>query len=166
MAFGRASLAARSSSTSSSGSLLSKIPLWVLRFLQFVFAITVIALYAQDLHGAHKLHRYADASWRYAVALGTIAAISSLALLWPTLSRMAWSWDLIMFILFTALFGLFAKIYIHFDANGDAGNARMKRAVWIDLINMLLWFITAVYGMILFFFFRGNRSLHTGRATV
>ncbi|KAL8676517.1 MAG: hypothetical protein Q9186_006967 [Xanthomendoza sp. 1 TL-2023] len=166
MAFGRASLAPRSSSTAASGSLLSRVPLWVLRFLQFVFAITVIALYAQDLHGAHNLHRYTDPSWRYAVALGTIAAISSLLLLWPTLSRMAWPWDLTMFILFTTLFGLFARLYLHLDAAGDRGNARMKRAVWIDLINMLLWFITAVWGMILFFFFRGSRSLHTGRATV
>ncbi|KAL8811556.1 MAG: hypothetical protein Q9200_001699 [Gallowayella weberi] len=166
MALGRASFKPRSSSTSSSGSLLFNIPLWTLRFLQFVFAITVIALYAQDLHGAHKLHRYADSSWRYAVALGTIAAISSLLLIWPTLSRMAWSWDLIMFILFTTLFGLFAKIYLHFNANGDAGNTRMKRAVWIDLINMLLWFSTAAFGMAVFFVNRGNRSLHTGRATV
>ncbi|KAL8814110.1 MAG: hypothetical protein Q9223_006645 [Gallowayella weberi] len=133
MALGRASFKPRSSSTSSSGSLLFNIPLWTLRFLQFVFAITVIALYAQDLHGAHKLHRYADSSWR---------------------------------ILFTTLFGLFAKIYLHFNANGDAGNTRMKRAVWIDLINMLLWFSTAVFGMAVFFFNRGNRSLHTGRATV
>lgn len=42
----------------------------------------------------------------------------------------------------------------------------MKNAVWIDLINMLLWFITAVFAAVWFFFLRGGRSLHTGRAAV
>ena len=57
-------------------------------------------------------------------------------------------------------------MYINEKDEGINGIKRMKNAVWIDLINMLLWFITAVYGMIMFFFFRGGKSLHTGRATV
>ncbi|KAI4146876.1 MAG: hypothetical protein L6R39_003312 [Caloplaca ligustica] len=163
MAFGRRNY---SSSTPSSGSLLSKVPLWVLRFLQFVFGITVIGLYAQDLRKAHKEHKYTDSKWAYATAVGTIGAASALALIWPALALFAWGWDLVVFILFTALFGLFGNMYIHENPEGDGGVKRMKNAVWIDLINMLLWLVTAVYGMIRFFFFRGGRSLHTGRATV
>jgi len=41
----------------------------------------------------------------------------------------------------------------------------MKNAVWVDLANMLLWLVTAVYGGIMFFMQR-RRSLHTGRAKV
>ncbi|KAL8772740.1 MAG: hypothetical protein Q9209_002085 [Squamulea sp. 1 TL-2023] len=165
MAFNRAKFS-RSSGSSSSGSLLSKLPLWVLRFLQFVFAITVIGLYAQDLRAASKVHSYSDTKWGYAVAVGVIGAVSSLLLAWPRLSMWGWGWDLVVFILFTALFGLFGKMYIHEKPEGLADIKRMKNAVWIDLINMLLWFITAIYGMIMFFFFRGSKSLHTGRATV
>lgn len=57
-------------------------------------------------------------------------------------------------------------MYIHENPEGDGGVKRMKNAVWIDLINMLLWLVTAVYGMVMFFFFRRGKSLHTGRATV
>ena len=34
-----------------------------LRFLQFVFAIAVIGLYAQDLNKAHKEDKYTDGKW-------------------------------------------------------------------------------------------------------
>ncbi|KAL9020866.1 MAG: hypothetical protein Q9185_001937 [Variospora sp. 1 TL-2023] len=155
MAFGRNKFA-HSSSSASSGSLLSKVPLWVLRFLQFVFAITVIGLYAQYLRRANNDDAYSDSKWGYATAVGTIGAVSSLVLIWPALS----------IILFTALFGLFGNMYIHENPEGDGGVKRMKNAVWIDLINMLLWLVTAVYGMVMFFFFRRGKSLHTGRATV
>ncbi|KAI4246190.1 MAG: hypothetical protein L6R40_002143 [Gallowayella cf. fulva] len=165
MAFNRSKFS-RSSTTSSSGSLLSKVPLWVLRFLQFIFAITVIGLYAQDLRRAHNAHVYSDSKWGYATAVGVIGAVSSLVLAWPRLSSVAWPWDLVVFILFTALFGLFGKMFIHENAEGVSGVKRMKNAVWIDLINMLLWFVTAIYGMIMFFFLGKSKSLHTGRATV
>jgi hypothetical protein len=55
---------------------------------------------------------------------------------------------------------------MHVDPHGNSGVQRMKNAVWIDLINMLLWFLSAIYSAVLFFRFRGHRSLHTGRATV
>ena len=42
----------------------------------------------------------------------------------------------------------------------------MKNAVWIDLINMILWLVTALYGAVMFFALRNKRSMHTGRATV
>ena len=70
-------------------------------------------------------------------------------------------------ILWVAVFGLFGKIYMHADPAGNSGVQRMKNAVWIDLINMLLWFLSAIYSAVLFYRFRrGHSSLHTGRATV
>ena len=35
----------------------------ILRFLQMVFALTVVGLYAQDLHKAKKEHKYSDGKW-------------------------------------------------------------------------------------------------------
>lgn len=57
-------------------------------------------------------------------------------------------------------------MYIHEDPEGNSGIKRMKNAVWIDLLNMLLWFITSISGAVTFFFFRGGRSRFTGRARV
>jgi hypothetical protein len=69
-------------------------------------------------------------------------------------------------ILWTAVFGTFGKLYIHENPGSDGGVKRMKSAVWIDLVNMLLWLVTAVMAVVLFFTMRGGRSLHTGRAAV
>ena len=64
------------------------------------------------------------------------------------------------------VFGIFGKMYIREDPEGDAGIQRMKNAVWVDLVNMLLWLVSAVYGAVLFFKNKPTRSLFTGRATV
>lgn len=69
-------------------------------------------------------------------------------------------------ILWTAVFGIFGKLFIKLDPKGNGDISRMKNAVWVDLINMLLWLVTAVLGLVLFFKYKGNKSLHTGRATV
>ena len=57
-------------------------------------------------------------------------------------------------------------MYIHEDPEGDSGVKRMKNAVWVDLTNMLLWLITAVMSVVVFFTMKDGRSLHTGRAKV
>lgn len=80
--------------------------------------------------------------------------------------RMFFPWDLILFILWVAVFGLFGSMYIHENPEGDGGVKRMKDAVWIDLINMLLWLLSAVAGAVAWFNDRSGRSLHTGRARV
>ena len=70
-------------------------------------------------------------------------------------------------ILWVAVFGVFGNKYIHdHNPNHDATISRMKNAVWIDLVNMLLWLVTAVMATVAFFSLRGGKSLHTGRATV
>ena len=69
-------------------------------------------------------------------------------------------------ILWAAVFGVFGKLYINANPQGDSGIQRMKNAVWVDLVNMLLWLISAVYGLTIFFLGRNRKTLHTGRATV
>ena len=64
-------------------------------------------------------------------------------------------------ILWTAVFGIFGKMYIHEHAEGDGGIKRMKNAVWIDLVNMLLWLVSAIMAAVLFFTLRGGKSLHS-----
>lgn len=70
-------------------------------------------------------------------------------------------------ILWTALFGLFGNVYIGSNPTPEQSDQRrMKNAVWVDLTNMLLWLITAIWGTVAFFRSRGGRTLHTGRAKV
>lgn len=145
----------------------------VLRVLQIIFALAVVGLYAQDLNKADKVDKYSDSKWGFATAIGVISAITALVygvlpiIVRTFTSAILFAWDFILFILWVAVFGLFGSLYIKVDPKGDGGISRMKNAVWIDLINMLLWFVSAIVGAIGFWRWqKGSRSLHTGRATL
>ncbi|MCJ1372114.1 hypothetical protein MMC20_003335 [Loxospora ochrophaea] len=153
-------------SSSSPGGLITVIVNLTLRFFQLVLALTVAGLYGVDLNNARKHGVYADSKWVYAEVVAGFASLTALIYMVPFVkSYVAFGWDLILFIMWIALFGIFGKMYIHAKPQEDAGIQRMKNAVWVDLVNMLLWLVTAVMGALLFFS-GGRRSLHTGRATV
>lgn len=154
---------------SGNGGIVGAIARLILRFLQFVFAITVAGLYGVDLANAHNAHVGADGKWVYAEVIAGLSAATVLVYgaLFFVPSHMFFAWDWILFILWVALFGVFGDIYIGSHPTPEqSGQIRMKNAVWIDLINLLLWFITAVYLTIVFFKSRTTRTLHTGRAKV
>jgi len=135
-----------------------------------VFALAVVGLYAQDLNKARKEHKYSDGKWVFATVVGSLSAVTALIfMILPiifsyTTVAILFAWDIILFILWCAVFGLFGSMYIHENAEMDSGVQRMKNAVWIDLICLLLWFITSIMGAIGFVRRRNNRTLHTGRA--
>jgi len=140
----------------------------VFRFIQLVLALAVCGLYGVDLNAANKQHKYSDGKWVYAEIIGSFSAVTALLYLIPFVSRIPFLfiWDSILFILWIALFGLFGSMYIKENAEGDSGIERMKHAVWVDLVNALLWLISAV-GMLVFWFkHRNKRTQFTGRATV
>ncbi|MCJ1485842.1 hypothetical protein MMC06_006017 [Schaereria dolodes] len=160
-------MAFKERASNSSGGFVPFIIHTTLRLFQFVLALTVLGLYGVDLNNARKEHKYVDSKWAYAEAVGALAAVTSLVYMVPIFkSYMVFAWDAVLFLLWLVVFGIFGKMYIREHAEGDSGVRRMKNAVWVDLVNMLLWLISAVYGAVLFFKFRGNRSLHTGRANV
>jgi hypothetical protein len=134
-----------------------------LRFFQFVLGLTVIGLYAVDLDNARKAGKYTDSKWVWAVVCGTLGAIAALLLVFVK----AWFFfvlDFFVFLCYLIAFGIFGKMYIPEDAEGNGGITRMKNAVWVLLTNMLLWLITAVWGGIRFWRERTARTTHTGRA--
>lgn len=119
------------------------------RLLQFVLGIVVIGLYAQDLLKASKAGKYMDSKWVYAVSVGSIASFSAVALV----VIRGWFFfiiDVLVWFLYLVLFGIFGKMYIGEDPEGNKGIIRMKNAVWIILVNMLLWIGTAIYGGVVF----------------
>jgi hypothetical protein len=159
----------------------------IFRFIQLVLALTVCGLYGVDLHAADKQHKYSDGKWVfplphplsqqfanrdciqvYAEVTASLSAFTALLYLIPFVSHIGllFIWDTILFILWIALFGLFGNMYIHERAGGDGGIQRMKNAVWVDLVNALLWLVSAV-GMAVFWAQkRGGRTRWTGRAAV
>ncbi|CAD0024454.1 unnamed protein product [Aureobasidium pullulans] len=116
---------------------------FALRILQFILAITVIGLYGYDRDNARKARVAADPKWTFAVVVGALSALSVFIYLFKFSLR--FFWDAIML---------------------QGGQIRMKNAVWIDLANMILWFITFVWNLILHFTRMDKMTLHTGRATV
>ncbi|KAI9715062.1 MAG: hypothetical protein M1812_006180 [Candelaria pacifica] len=138
-----------------------------LRFLQFVFALAVAGLYGTDLNNARKHGIAGDPKWVYAETIAGLSALTCIVFMVPFVkSYLFFAWDVLLFIFWVAVFGTFGKMYIHENAEGDAGVQRMKNAVWVDLFNMLLWFVTAVYGGMMFFRYRGARTTVSGKAMV
>lgn len=131
----------------------------VIRFFQFVFAITILALYGQDItdqrHAGH-----ADGRWVFAEVVAGLSAVTALIFMVPFFKTYkAFGWDVLLFFLWVVVFGIFGHLYIPLQPQ------RERSAAWIDLINMLLWLVSALFGVFMFWKSRNQKSLHTGRAT-
>jgi hypothetical protein len=146
------------------GGKLGSIVALLVRLIQVILGITVIGLYAQYLDRARRAHVYQDGKWVFATVTGAVSAFVAMLHFVPRLGRIIWPADVLLWFCWLVVFGIFGKMYITEDPEGDAGVQRMKNAVWIDLINMLLWFLTASAGIALFFLAKRKRTLHTGAA--
>lgn len=122
------------------------------RLLQFVIGLTVCGLYGRDLHAAQQAHAYADSKWVFAVTTGGLSALTVCIYTIPLFkSATLFAWDWTLWLLWLVLFGIFGKMYIGENPEGDAGVQRMKNSVWVDLTGLLLWTSTAIYGTVAFF---------------
>lgn len=137
-----------------------------MRLFQFVMGLVIIGLYAQDLDRARKAGVGPDSKWAYATFCGTWGALFSLIFMTPWVK--AWFFcpvDFLAFLFYLVAFGMFGKMYIKEDPEGNKGIIRMKHAVWVLVTNMILWLITAVYGSVVYWKHRKGRTVHTGAAS-
>lgn len=123
-----------------------------LRTFQFVLAVTVAGLYGVDLHHATKTNNHARAEWIYAEFVAAVSAITCIIHCFVTVVHVAWStWDGVLFVLWLAQVGVFGSIYVSNKPTDDEEFAisivRMRAAIWINLINMVLWLTTFVLGI-------------------
>lgn len=146
----------------------SYIAFTVLHFLLFVLALTVCGLYGVDLQRANANDIGADPKWTYAEVVAGISAVTAALYFIPFVLRMAfiWAWDLVLFVLWIALFGVFGKMYISEDPEGNDDIKRMKNAVWVDLTNALLWLVAGLATLAYWWRHRERRTRFTGRARV
>ncbi|KAL2020474.1 hypothetical protein VTK56DRAFT_8359 [Thermocarpiscus australiensis] len=150
------------------GLSLSYLLFSILHFCQFALALTVCGLYGVELDRARKANTHADGKWVYAVVVGGLSALTSLLYFIPFVLRFAltWAWNLILFILWIVLFGLFGKMYIGEDADGNSDIQRMKNAVWVVLANALLWLIGTLAFFTYWWGHRERRTRFTSRARI
>jgi len=147
---------------------ISYVAFAVLHLAQFALAITVCGLYGVDLSRARAEGKYADSRWVFAVVVAGLSAVTAVAYLHPRVPRSLYlsAWNLLLFIFWVIVFGIFGRMYIHEDAEGNADIERMRSAVWVDLANMLFWLVATLA----FFFYwlrhRRTRSMFTSRARV
>lgn len=137
------------------------------RVFQFVLSLTVIGLYASTV----EEHNY-KAAWVFAVVAGTLSALTSAAYFVPKVqSYKFWAWDLILWIFFTGVFGSMGKIYIHPTGSSSRRKSlmkdtKMRNAVWVDCVLMILWFSTGVFGILVWLHRRRQNKKDMGAAHV
>ncbi|RGP77252.1 uracil phosphoribosyltransferase [Fusarium longipes] len=141
-------------------------PRLVCRGLQFLFAIIACGFYG------HRVDKAADGDygfspeWYFALTIAGLSAATSLVFVAVTplgalpligsklklfKTYRAFAWDLILFITWLVVFGIFAGIFLGRDSDDKykgASTGPMKTAVWIDLVNSILWLTSGVYGCI------------------
>ena len=108
-----------------------------LRFLQFVFGLTVIGLYGKDVHHDHSEKHIWRSQWVYALVTGFLAtATAGVHLVMPFLMRRVknaagpnvalllpqFGWEFVVTVLWLALFGVFGKMYIGVYAVESSGS--------------------------------------------
>ena len=118
-----------------------------LRTLQVAFALAVVILYAIDLKTATMQHAQADSSWIFAEVVAGLSIITCGLYSYLTIKHVLWCiWNGVLFILWATTLGRFASLYLSIaneSLNGPSTSSvpRMKAAIWIDLVNMLLWVV-------------------------
>jgi hypothetical protein len=117
-----------------------------LRLLQFVFALAAGISYAVELSQGSISDRSAFIYTQVVFALTLLTlVVDSVTVRYY---RTTWIFEWVLVVLWVACFGVFYQVYLMGAIeqpyqNTDAG--RMKRAVWCNLVNTVLWFVSAVF---------------------
>ncbi|KEF60654.1 uncharacterized protein A1O9_02215 [Exophiala aquamarina CBS 119918] len=129
---------------------------FILRLLQLVAGLVVVGMYGKYLNRAVKVDVYADGKWVYAVVVGSVAAASAITFMCAAgflhfgTVAVCFAWDWVLVILFAALTGIFGSMYMPERVEMDEDIQYMKIAVIFDLINLGLWFASAVWSTFAF----------------
>ncbi|KAJ5958453.1 uncharacterized protein N7479_005603 [Penicillium vulpinum] len=137
-----------------------------LRFMQFVFGLTVIGLYGRDVHHDHSENHAWRSEWVYALVTAFLATVTAaIHLILPFVMRKAkpgtgpganpalllpqFAWEFVLTVLWLALFGLFGKMYIGVypvenssakaDAKVDSTTSALGDASKINRMRHAVW---------------------------
>ncbi|KAF2851382.1 hypothetical protein T440DRAFT_488972 [Plenodomus tracheiphilus IPT5] len=120
------------------------------RLLQFAFALAAGISYAIELN-----HGYSASSTNFIYAQ-VVFGMTLLVLIIDSVIvrsyRFTWVAEWTLAVLWIACFGVFYAVYLSGDIDPDyavVNLGRMKRAVWCDLVNALLWFGSAIFSSVM-----------------
>ncbi|KAI0472912.1 hypothetical protein GGR56DRAFT_589202 [Xylariaceae sp. FL0804] len=126
---------------------------WAARAIQFLFALVVIGVYGHRVDLDHRAGKAQASAWVYAVAVGGLSCLTCVVYAIPNpfyVPHRLFAWDAVLFVLWLALFGTFAAIFLHLppgESTYQGTDVTMeKHVVWLDLVNCLFWLGTAAYG--------------------
>lgn len=120
-----------------------------IRVMQFVFALASGISYAIELsHNNSSGFIYSQVVFGFTLLMLIIEAITLRSY------KLVFLFESIICILWLALFGTFYTIYFGRDTNVEPEYAgvnmsRMRNAVWLDLINFLLWLASALFSTVM-----------------
>ncbi|KAH9223932.1 hypothetical protein DL95DRAFT_452914 [Leptodontidium sp. 2 PMI_412] len=124
-----------------------------LRTLQFISAITIMGIYGPDLTHSTRTHTTANSEWIFAEVAACLSALTCMTHCFVTVTRVAWClWDWVLCVLWMAQVGVFGSIYLKGGkkeqyVGATTSEARMRAGVGVGLVNLVLWFATAVLGI-------------------
>ncbi|KAK1763667.1 hypothetical protein QBC33DRAFT_548909 [Phialemonium atrogriseum] len=136
------------------------IPRWVVRGLQLLLGLIVVALYGHRVDADRKAGNAQVAEWVFGVAVASMSCITAVvfALAAPLgavsdkfKTYRLFAWDVVLFVLWIILFGVMGMIFLKRDDGLDykgASTSTMKKVVWLDLVNSILWMASGVYGFV------------------
>jgi hypothetical protein len=117
-----------------------------LRILQFGFALAAGISYAIELSKGNTSDRstFIYAQVVFGLTLSTLVVDSVTVRYYRT----TWVWEWVLVILWVVCFGLFYEVYLTGAVQQQYQKTnlhRMRRAVWCNLVNTVLWFASAVF---------------------
>ena len=130
------------------------IPRLVVRGLQFLMGIVIVGIYG------NRVSDSLSPEWVYGLVVGGLSCATAVAFAVAApfgavssrcKTHRLFSWDLTLFLLWIVVFGIFAGIFLHRDDDDPykgSSTTVEKAAVWIDLVNAILWLISGTYGFI------------------
>lgn len=140
------------------------IPRIVCRTLQFILALVACGFYGNRVQADHNGDHGYSPEWIFAIIVAGLSAATSVVFMAaasagaiPLIgSRLkllkthrAFAWDASLFIAWLVVFGIFAGIFLKRKSDEPykgASTGTMKTAVWVDLVNSILWMGSAGYG--------------------
>jgi hypothetical protein len=134
-------------------------PRLVVRVLQFVLGIVLCGIYGYRVSRTPEGTSAAEFVYAVFVA-GASSVVAVLFAAGGTLSALSkrcktyrlFAVDLVLFLLWLVAFGLFAAIFLHRGSDEppykESSTTLMKGAVWLDLVNTILWLVSGLYGAI------------------
>ncbi|KAL4896070.1 hypothetical protein BDV59DRAFT_171965 [Aspergillus ambiguus] len=133
-----------------------------LRVVQFALGVAIIGLYGGAVNTARAKTEAAPAKWVYGVVVGFLTGFTALvhagvvgvavrrARLPARTMRAArlqlplLAWESVLCVLLLVLFGIFGEMFIGvFGERKGVDVTKMRRAVWVDLADLVLWVGTA-----------------------